>query len=226
MSIQYHQSELQIALDATHPEHILPPPLPQWAKLLDVGCGAGQTLIAAYPGRVCAGLDIDAEALEFGRTLTDSVRFVNGRAEAMPFRNGEFDVVIARVSVPYTNVGLCLKEMRRVVRDGGDVWLVLHSFSVAWEQARASGLKGKIFFLYILFNSLCFHLFGWQIPFVRGKYESFQMESSMRRALAENDFCEVAITRTRHFLVKARASGSAAKRDEEAMALGAAAGAA
>jgi hypothetical protein len=109
----------------------------------------------------------------------------------MPFRNGEFDVVIARVSVPYTNVGLCLKEMRRVVRDGGDVWLVLHSFSVAWEQARASGFRGKIFFLYILFNSLCFHLFGRQIPFVRGKYESFQTESSMRRALAENDFCEV-----------------------------------
>ena len=47
----------------------------------------------------------------------------------------------------------------------------------------------------------------------------------MRRALAENDFCEVAITRTRHFVVKARASGRAAKRDEEAVALGAAAGA-
>ena len=220
MSISYHLSELHIALDPTHPDHILPPPLPQSAKVLDVGCGAGQTLIAAYPDSICYGLDIDAEALGFGRTLTDSVRFVNGRAEAMPFREGEFDLVLGRVSVPYTNVGQCLKEMRRVVRDGGDLWLVLHPFSKACQQARLSGWKGKVHFLYVLLNSICFHWCGRQFPFVRGKYESFQTERGIRRALAENGFVDITITRTRHFLVTARAGELVVKtgHEEEALA--------
>jgi ubiquinone/menaquinone biosynthesis C-methylase UbiE len=207
MSLQYHESELRIALDPTHPDHILPPPLPLSAKVLDVGCGAGQTLIAAYPDRVCFGLDIDLEAISFGRTLTSDVSFVNGRAEALPFKNQEFDVVIARVSLPYTNLGSSLKEIRRVLRDDGKLWLTLHAFSMAWKQSQENGFRAKIFFGYILLNSFWFHLASKQFPFLGGKYESFQTERGIRRALEQNDFREVTITRTRHFVVEALAGG-------------------
>ena len=211
MSLQYHESELRIALDPTHPDHILPPPVPQSAKVLDIGCGAGQTLIAAYPDRVCFGLDIDTEAIAYGQTLSKDVSFVNGRAEALPFRDREFDVVIARVSLPYTNLGPTLKEIRRVLRDDGQLWLTLHAFPVAWKQARGNGFRAKIFFGYILLNSLWFHLACKQFPFLGGRYESFQTDHGIRRALKQNEFRDVTITRARHFIVEARAGSTLLK---------------
>jgi ubiquinone/menaquinone biosynthesis C-methylase UbiE len=165
MNEQYHNVELSIALDPTHPNHILPPPLPKSARVLDVGCGAGQTLIASYPDRLSFGTDVDLDSLRFGKALTKDIGFVNGRAEALPFKNQQFDLVIARVSLPYTNLALSLNEIRRVLRDNGEIWLRLHPFSIAWKQAQSRGYKSQIFFCYIVLNSLCFHIARIQIPF-------------------------------------------------------------
>ena len=85
---EYHLSELQVALDPTSPRHILPPRLAPSSKVLDIGCGAGQSLIAAYPDHVSQGLDIDFDALQLGRSLTGCVRFTQGRAEALPSLRG------------------------------------------------------------------------------------------------------------------------------------------
>jgi SAM-dependent methyltransferase len=96
----YHLGELKVALDPQDPRRILPPSLPRAAKVLDVGCGAGQSLIAAYPDRVAFGIDVDVEALQLGRTLTSSVCFAAARAESLPFESSQFDLVFARVSLP------------------------------------------------------------------------------------------------------------------------------
>ena len=94
--------------------------------VVEIGCGAGQTLIAAYNNRVTFGLDVDPGALRLGRSLTQNVRFVCGKAEALPYGDEQFDLVLARGSVPYFNIPASLREMRRVLRPGGTVWMTLH----------------------------------------------------------------------------------------------------
>jgi len=199
---QYHLGELKVAQDPSHPAHILPPAMPITSRILDVGCGAGQSLLAAYPQQLTFGIDIDLAALRLGRTLTQRVAFACAQAEALPFRAGAFDLVLARVTLPYTEIGPSLREMRRVLKPGGGLWLTLHPFAVAWEQAKASGWKGKPFFAYVLLNSALFHLVQRQFAYF-GKCESFQTEDGIRRALQRAGFCDIVIERNRHFLVTA-----------------------
>jgi SAM-dependent methyltransferase len=206
VSERYHRAELKTALDPNHPSHILPPAVPLSHRVLDVGCGAGQTLIAAYPDRVSFGLDIDPEALRLGHSLTDRVRFVCGRAEALPYADEQFDLVAARVSLAYTNIAPALREIHRTLKEGGKLWMTLHPFSIPWELAKKANYKGRIFFGYVVLNSLLFHLVQKQFPFL-GRYESFQTESGVRRALLRNGFDQIVITRGKHFLVTARRIG-------------------
>ena len=200
----YNLGELKIALDPASPKHILPPCLPAPSRVLDVGCGAGQSLIAAYRDRVSFGIDIDLHALKLGRSLTDRICFTNGRAEALPFKSGQFDLVFARVSLPYTNIPISLREIHRVLKEGGIVWLTLHPFAIPWRQVQTSNYRGKVFFTYVMLNSLLFHLFQRQFSFL-GRYESFQTERGIRRSLEQNAFEDVSITQGAHFLVTARA---------------------
>jgi len=200
----YNLDELKIATDPAHPKHILPPRLPPSSRVLDIGCGAGQSLIAVYQDRVSFGVDIDLHALGLGRSLTDRIRFVNGRAEALPFKSGQFDLVFARVSLPYTNIPISLREIHRVLKKGGMVWLTLHPFAIPWRQVQTSNYRGKLFFAYIVLNSLCLHLFHWQFSFL-GRHESFQTKRGIRRALEQNAFEDVSVTQGEHFLVTARA---------------------
>jgi ubiquinone/menaquinone biosynthesis C-methylase UbiE len=184
LSDEYHLKELEIALEPGNPKRSMPPPLPSSQVVLDVGCGAGQTLIAGYPDRISFGLDVDLSAMQLGRSLTERVRFTQGSAEALPFKSSHFDLVFARVCIPYTNIVAALKETRRVLKPGGVLWITLHAFAIPWAQARKSkSYKGQLFFCYIVLNSALFHLIQRQFPF-RGRYESFQTDSGMRRALS------------------------------------------
>jgi ubiquinone/menaquinone biosynthesis C-methylase UbiE len=203
MSERYHRGELAVALDPNHPAHILPPPVSRSQRVLDIGCGAGQTLIAAYPDRVSFGLDMDLDALKLGRCLTDRVRFVCGTAEALPWPDGQFDMVIARVSLPYTDIGRSLAEIYRVLKKSGTLWMTLHPFSAVWRQAKSGNYKSWIFFAYILLNSAVFDLTQRQFPFL-GRYESFQTRSGIARALRKKGFESISIGRGKHFLVTAR----------------------
>jgi ubiquinone/menaquinone biosynthesis C-methylase UbiE len=201
---QYHLDELKIATDPSHPAHLNPEIRPG-EQVLDVGCGAGQTLIAACPGRVSFGIDIDMEAMRFGRTLTQEVAFSAASAENLPFRDESFDVVFARVSLPYTRLDLSLREIHRVLRPKGRFWTTLHPFSLALAQARSGNWKGWIFFSYVVTNGLLHHFTGRQFPF-RGRMESIQTAGGMTRQLSTIGFDDIRVTRGRHFLVEARKS--------------------
>ena len=88
MTDAYHLKEFAIAQDPTDPRHANPPPFPTDRRVLDIGCGAGQTLIACYGDRRPFGIDVALDALRLGRTLTNRVSFVCAAAERLPFRNG------------------------------------------------------------------------------------------------------------------------------------------
>jgi ubiquinone/menaquinone biosynthesis C-methylase UbiE len=198
----YHLAELEIARDPTHPRHILPPPLPQSFRVLDVGCGAGQSLMSAYPDRLSFGIDKDFRALTLGKSMSDRICFVNAAAEALPFRSQEFDFVYARVSLPYTNIFRSLAEIHRVLKKDETIWLTLHGFDTVWKQ-RAK--RSRTWFAYVMINSLCSRFFHRQFS-IRGGYESFQTETSIRQALTRTGFEDIQITRGKHFLVTSRAA--------------------
>jgi SAM-dependent methyltransferase len=201
---EYHLRELEIARDPSRPEHVMPPFVPSPARILDIGCGAGQTLIAAFPDRVSFGVDLDVDALKLGAQLTKRVRFAVGLAEALPYRNEAFEMVIARVSLPYTFLAESLNEIRRVLKPNGVVWAALHPFLIPWAQARRSGIRAKFRFLYVLTNSLLFHWFQKQFA-LAGRCESFQTSRGIRRVLTRCGFDHIEIDLNGgHFLVMAR----------------------
>lgn len=204
-SEEYHRRELTIALDPSHPEHVLPPRLPRSAKVLDIGCGAGQTLIAAFPDRLSFGIDKDIAALRLGRSLTDRVCFVCGAGEELPFADGSFEMVIARVSLPYMKLGPSIREIRRVLRPGGMVWMTLHTFNSAWRQARESSYKGWLFFAYIVVNSMLLHTIQREFSLFGRRNETFQTERGTRKLLERNGFDNISISIGEHFIVTAHA---------------------
>src|SRR5262249_3056529 len=153
--------------------HILPPSLPEARRVLDIGCGIGQTLIVRFPDRISFGIDIDLDALKRGKTRPDAqnICFVCGKAEALPWANAEFDLVIARVSLIYTNLTVSMRETHRVLKKDGRLWMTLQTLGIVWKAAvRTNSVKGWIWFAYVLLNSALFHFTQKQFAF-RGKYE-------------------------------------------------------
>jgi SAM-dependent methyltransferase len=95
------------------------------ARVLDVGCGAGQSLhlLAGRRPAELVGLDSDLEALLLGCRLAEAtgedLRFVRASAHALPFGDGRFTHVLSRVALNYMHQRLALGEMARVLRPGG-----------------------------------------------------------------------------------------------------------
>lgn len=116
--------------------------IPMGARLLDVGCGAGQlALIAARQGAHATGCDIAPNWLERARkrALAEGLeaRFDEGDAESLPYGSGEFDVVASLVGAMFApDPDRAAKEMLRVCRSGG---------SVAMANWTAGGFIGEMF---------------------------------------------------------------------------------
>ena len=100
--------------------------LPIDARVLDVGCGSGWAtrLMAeqASEGKVI-GIDIADEmvelATESSQNLTN-VEFKVATAESLPFASSEFTHAFSMESLYYyTNVVAALREIHRVLEDGG-----------------------------------------------------------------------------------------------------------
>ncbi|MCB0205774.1 MAG: hypothetical protein KDH89_13210 [Anaerolineae bacterium] len=64
----YHLHELEIARSLDDSRRVMPEIRPQHRRVLDLGCGAGQTLIASDLPREtwAAGVDVDFDALLTG----------------------------------------------------------------------------------------------------------------------------------------------------------------
>jgi hypothetical protein len=82
--------------------------------------------------------------------------------------------------------------------------MTLHPVAVCWTAAKIGNYKGKMFFAYICLNTVIFHLWQRQFPLL-GRYESFQTESGITRALRRVGFVDISVTRRAHFLVTAKA---------------------
>jgi SAM-dependent methyltransferase len=210
MSIEYHKDELATALDPSDPSRSMPPDLSDYERILDVGCGMGQTLLAAnLPGNVEAvGVDCDPEAIDAGRLLAPSnIKLMVARGEELPFGDGSFDLVFSRVALPYMEIDRALKEFSRVLEDGGDVWLALHPISKVLARAKQSvrkrNVKELMLCLYVLLNGMLFNCFGLQFR-VRGRNETFQTTGGITRAMKRAGLICEPIRTAKHFVVQGR----------------------
>lgn len=97
-------------------------------RVLDVGCGTGFMLLAAagHAAQV-VGVDVAPAMLAEARRRVDQAGLTNvtlreGNAEALPFADERFDVVLTRLTLHHmANPARVLSEMHRVLRTGGRV---------------------------------------------------------------------------------------------------------
>lgn len=95
------------------------------SSVLDVGCGTGVVAItAARMGATVSGVDISPQLLEHAsknKSLAKvEVDFKEGDAEALPYSDGSFDVVLSQFGHMFApNAQLAIDEMVRVLKPGG-----------------------------------------------------------------------------------------------------------
>jgi SAM-dependent methyltransferase len=98
-------------------------------QVLDVACGSGNVAIrAAQAGGQVTGVDLTPELFVAGRRLADeagvSVDWVEGDAEALPFEDETFDVVLSTFGAMFApRHEVTAKELSRVLRPGGRLGL-------------------------------------------------------------------------------------------------------
>ena len=111
-------------------------------RVLDVAAGSGNAAIpAAQVGARVTASDLTPELLDAGRTLAGelgvAVDWEEGDAEALPYRDDEFDVVMSCVGVMFApHHQASADELVRVCRPGGRIGLL------SWTP---SGFIGQLF---------------------------------------------------------------------------------
>lgn len=94
---------------------------------LDIGCGTGTLAVAladSAPGAAVFGIDADTDALAIaaGKAGSRAVRLHRGMAQALPFADGTFDLVVSSLFFHHLADPIkraTLREARRVLRAGG-----------------------------------------------------------------------------------------------------------
>lgn len=118
-------------------------------SVLDVGTGDGTYAIeAARRGAKVTGIDVDPAMLAAARSRSESssvsVALREARAEALPFDDGAFDVVLAATVLCFASDARgAVREMARVLAPGGRLVLgELGRFSVWAAERRVRGWLG------------------------------------------------------------------------------------
>jgi ubiquinone/menaquinone biosynthesis C-methylase UbiE len=111
-------------VEATTRETLKRLPMSETGQMLDVGCGTGELLarIAGhFPRAVLAGIDPVPEMLAVAKKkLPDRAEFRVGYANALPWPDDTFDVVVSVNMFHYvTHPVPAIREMTRVLKPGG-----------------------------------------------------------------------------------------------------------
>jgi ubiquinone/menaquinone biosynthesis C-methylase UbiE len=182
-------------------------------RILDLGCGPGQSLASwgVTASDQVAGIDLDRGPLALAKVRFPNRSFLQGVGECLPFADQSFDRVISSVALPYMNIQKALAEIYRILVPGGGVSLSLHLPSFTMAELLHFALPKPIptlFRLYVAANGVVFHCTGRTVGFL-GRTESFQTARGMSIALQRAGFVDPAFSRatsmgSEKFLVEAR----------------------
>ena len=104
-------------------------PLKPDARVLDVASGTGNlAIIAARCGCVVSGIDIATNLIVQARARAAAevlrIDFREGDAEAMPYQDSQFNLVVSMFGVMFTpQPNVAVSELRRVTKPGGVIAL-------------------------------------------------------------------------------------------------------
>lgn len=110
------------------------------AAILDLGCGEGRySRKLKNKGAVVTGIDPVPKFIQRARSLDSESSYVEGRAEALPFAKGSFDMTLSYLSfVDIADLKAAASEITRVLRPGGKLIIVtisnLASTTPSWVK--------------------------------------------------------------------------------------------
>lgn len=117
-------------------------------RVLDVACGTGLVSFVLAPyAREVVGIDISPGMLAKARQIRHlrevrNVRFLLGKAEHLPFKDGEFDVVVCRLAIHhFPQPEREIREMARVLKGRGRLVI---SDTVSSEDEREARLHNAL----------------------------------------------------------------------------------
>lgn len=170
-------------------------------RVLDLGCGAGQELLpfVEKTRAFCVGVDVAPELGAVTKEFYAAVEveqnrtaFTRSRGETLPFADASFDVILCRVALPYMNNRQTIREVARILRPGGILFLKTHAplFYVGMLRSRWRTFSAKqmAYPLICLAGGAWHSLTGRQLQkgFWAGK-EVYQTTRYLKREFAKND---------------------------------------
>jgi ubiquinone/menaquinone biosynthesis C-methylase UbiE len=102
-------------------------------SLLDVGCGTGKNMEDLSRFGEVWGVDISNEALLFCKKRNLS-KVKIGEAEHLPFGEKSFDVVSALDVLEHVDDMRSVREIKRVLKDGGYIIITVPAFGWLWSK--------------------------------------------------------------------------------------------
>lgn len=105
-------------------------------KILDIGCGTGETILflngyLKQPN--ITGLDSSKLAIKFCKERNLNVK--NSNATKLPFKSCSFDCVLLLDVLEHINDdGATLIEARRVLKDGGRIYITVPALQFIWSD--------------------------------------------------------------------------------------------
>ena len=98
-------------------------------RLLDIGCGSGQSAIpAARRGLRVTGVDIAENLIDYARNRAETeglaARFDVGDVEDLPYEDASYDAAISMIGAMFApRPDAVVAEMARVIRPGGKLYM-------------------------------------------------------------------------------------------------------
>lgn len=113
---------------------------------LEIGCGGGESANRLLLNRKLSkiiGLDVSSDAIKVSNkknvkmVIDGKAEFIDGYVESLPFENDCFDVVYAiRSHYFWEDLEKGLREIHRVLNDGGNLFIFSELFKIKYHMDR------------------------------------------------------------------------------------------